>query len=155
LAVDSLEVAHQQAAEVDAGRDTRSPHLARIERLTEVLDEAVELVLLQHAVERLVERMPTSVAQAFLGDEQLLLLVAALSHCHSEEIVRAARCGIDRSSPQSRVWFLMPSSSSAWLPPAWLPQSRSAMRTHFHHGLLALPASGRGTEQGERANDVP
>src|SRR5690606_32846182 len=43
---------------VDAGRDTRSSHLPRVEALTAVLDEAVEPALLQHTVERLVERMP-------------------------------------------------------------------------------------------------
>src|SRR5216683_1826220 len=83
FAVDALEISHQQQAEIPPRRQTRPPHLLRVEARTLLLHVLVKAALLQQPVQLLVERMPHRPRQIRVRDPKFLLSSLLLSSAHS------------------------------------------------------------------------
>ena len=81
LAVDPFEIAQQQAPKVHTRRQARPAHLLRLELCARRLGLPVEAILRQNPVDRLIVRVALR-PKLLMRDEQVLLLVSALSQCH-------------------------------------------------------------------------
>jgi hypothetical protein len=81
LGVQAFEIANEQQAEVAARRQPRSA-LVRIELGAQLLDEAVEVVLVKNQIQARVERMRGTPRQVLSGDPHRRLLRVSLSFAH-------------------------------------------------------------------------
>ena len=81
LRIQTFEVADQQQPEVTAGRQA-GPALVGIEPLTEPLDEAVEVVLIEHLIESRVEGVAGTAGQVLRRHPHRRLLRTPLSFAH-------------------------------------------------------------------------
>jgi hypothetical protein len=110
VAVDALEVAHEQRPKVVPRRQARPAHHRMVEARAHLLGVPIEAVLPQHAVERPIERMAGR-PHLRVRHEQLVLLLALLSHRHGSTL----------HEPRSLVD---------------LDQVFRSLRSDFRHGLL-------------------
>jgi len=88
LRTDPLQVAHHQAAEVDARRQAGPAHRRGVKRLTDFLHPGIKPMRRQEPVDRLVVGMSRRLRQVFRDDEQRRLrLGLAFAHGHDESSV--------------------------------------------------------------------
>src|SRR3984893_6811826 len=85
--IDAFKVANQQQTEIDPRRQTGPPHGPVVERLTEALDERIEVVVVQQRVHPLIERMRRGRRQVARRDPQIVLpwSLPSGSHRHARE----------------------------------------------------------------------
>jgi hypothetical protein len=81
LGVQAFEIADQQQPEVTARRQARSA-LVRVEPLTQVFDESVEVVLVENLIQACVERMRGAARQILSRYPHRGLLRVPLSSAH-------------------------------------------------------------------------
>lgn len=93
LAFQTLEVAHQHHAKIDAGRDA-GPSAFPVIRGAELLDELVKARLSQHLVELGVEGMPGAADDLRGGNEHLLLLGNAFANSHVHQTHEDEICSV-------------------------------------------------------------
>ena len=87
LRVQPFEVAEQQQSEVAARCQTRAADPVGVELRALRLDESIELRVVEHPIQALVERMPRALRQVGGGDPHRFLSrpAAAFAHGHTRE----------------------------------------------------------------------
>jgi hypothetical protein len=89
LRIEAFEIADQQQAEIDPGRQARAAHRVGIELGALRFGELVELLLAQQLIQARVKRMTGGRRQVRRGDPHGWLSGAfPFAHCHAHSVVR-------------------------------------------------------------------